>query len=469
MTDKDGRSDRAQCARSQILLRPYQHESIQELRNRIRSGKRRVLLVAPTGSGKTVIAAYIVVLAAKRGSRTLFIAHRRELINQACKRLQEAGLAAEDIGVIMAADPRRRPAAIVQVASVDTLRNRAKPKADIVFIDEAHRALARSYREISEFYPNAVHLGLTATPFRGDGRGLGDMYDDLIVVSSPRQLIEQGYLVEPRVFTVPHDKLPDLASVRVRRGDYDETQLAEAVDQKGLVGNIVDHWLRYASGVRTVAFAVSVEHSKHIAARFAEVGVPAEHLDGSTPKDDRDAALDRLDSGEILVVSNCSLFAEGWDQKSVKCAILARPTKSTTLYLQQAGRILRPWNNRRAIILDHVGCALEHGLPQDDRRYSLATNKEKDVIGIGEPPLQVCKQCYAIIHAALKICPECGCVLRDEFKVPRETDQRLIEVKSRTTPRPVRPLPMSYQTLTKTLRNAVRHRGGRLSWADFGQ
>ena len=378
----------------------------------------------------TTVAGHLIHRAASTGHWSLFIAHRRELINQAYGRLLQMGLPEDEVGVIMARDPRRRPGARVQVASIDTLRNRPKPRADIVFTDECHRILARSHRDVAAHYPDAIHIGLTATPYRADGRGLGEMYDELVQVSSPLELIQQGYLVEPRVFTVPQESLPDLSGIRVRRGDYSETELAEAVDRQSIVGNIVEHWHRHAQGLRTVAFAVSVRHSQHIAEQFRQAGVPAEHLDGTTPLEARDAILHRVDTGETLVVSNCLCLQEGWDQPSVKCAILARPTKSTGLYLQQAGRILRPWGGLGAVILDHAGCALEHGLPQDDRELTLDSAKKRTTGPGTGPPLKTCEECYAVVHAATRLCPECGFVFQPPREVPQETGGDLVEVSA---------------------------------------
>jgi superfamily II DNA or RNA helicase len=412
-----------------VSLRPYQVAAVERLHERIRAGARRVILVAATGAGKTTIAGHIIASSMPQGSRVLFIAHRRELINQAYRRLVEFGLAEDQVGILMAGDSRRRPAAPVQVASVDTLRNRPKPAADLVFIDECHRALSPSYRDIAAHYPNAVHLGLTATPYRADGKGLGDAYDELLLVASPRQLINEGYLVEPRVFTVPPTALPDLTGVRVKGGDYDEAALARAVDRAPLVGNIVEHWLKHAHGIRTVVFAVSVAHSKHIVDRFKQAGVAAEHLDGMTPTPERDAILARLESGETVVIGSVGCLSEGWDQPSVKCAILARPTKSTGLYLQQAGRILRPWQNTQAIILDHGGCAQDHGLPQDDRELSLAAPKKKRMrSGASTSPVKTCPDCYAVLSPATRVCSGCGAELIHDNGVPKEADGALIEV-----------------------------------------
>lgn len=422
-----------------ISLRPYQLSAVEETRVRLRAGKRRLLFVLPTGGGKTVVASHVVSSAIARGKHVLFVAHRRELIKQAFCKLIRNGLDPRDVGIVMAGTEsklvddiapapetlsdaelwriwaRRRPVARVQVASIDTLRNRNKPPADLLIIDEAHRALSSSYVTLAGLYPSAVLLGLTATPYRADGRGLDELFDDLVVVASPRTLIDDGFLVEPTVWTRPAASLPNLEGVKVRGGDYDAKELDAAVDRDGLVGDIVEHWRKHAAGIRTVAFPCSVKHSKHLVSRFVEAGIPAEHLDGETPTPDRDAILARLERGETLVVSSCGVLCEGWDQPSVKCAILARPTKSTGLYLQCAGRILRPFQGQKAVILDHAGCALEHGLPQDDREFSLEGKKKK---AKKASPAKTCPGCLCVLARAARVCPECG------FEFPLEAEGR---------------------------------------------
>ncbi|HMA93957.1 MAG TPA: DEAD/DEAH box helicase family protein, partial [Polyangiaceae bacterium] len=411
----------------------------------------------------TVIAGSIISRAAMNGERVLFLAHRRELINQAYRKLLDFGLPAAAVGVMMASDPRRRPGAPVQVASVDTLRSRAKPSADLVFTDECHRALSQTHRGIAAHYPNARHIGLTATPYRADGKGLGDAYDELLLVASPRQLIDEGFLVEPRIFTVPYSQRPDLSKVKISNGDYAADALEQAVDRTALVGNIVEHWLEHAAGIRTVVFAVSVAHSRHIAERFRAAGITAEHLDGMTPTLERDAILKRLDRGETLVVSGVGVLAEGWDQPSVKCAILARPTKSTGLYLQQAGRILRPWQNQPAIILDHGGCALEHGLPQDDREFSLEGRKKRTKTQL-DSPVRECPSCNAVLAINSRICPECGYQLLAERDLPEEAAGKLVEVSAESfAPARKRSNATEFRTTLDALRNAARS-GNRVSW-----
>lgn len=436
-----------------IPLRPYQLEGIERIREAIRWGKRRVVVVLPTGAGKTVVAAHMIGNSVERGRRSLFLAPRRELVRQTFAKLIHNGLRPDQVGIIMAGTPsrlvdaaapppstlddqrlwevyaRRRPQAPVQVASIDTLRARALPPADLVFVDECHRSISPGCRSILSHYGEAVILGLTATPYRADGRGLDELYEDLVVGASPSTLVGEGFLVAPRAWGVPAQSMPDLSGVKLKGGDYDATQLGEACDQAGLVGDIVEHWLRLAKNLRTVVFAASVAHSKHIAARFREAGVAAEHLDGTTPTPDRDAILARLGRGDTRVVVNVGVLCEGWDMPSVKCLVLARPTKSLGLFLQMAGRILRPFEGLEAIILDHAGCITEHGFPTDDREFSLEGRKKRNALPT-EPPAKTCPECFAILPAALRLC-DCGHEFPPPARKPlEEKDGELVELPS---------------------------------------
>lgn len=425
-----------------VTLRPYQTTAVAELDTRAVPGAR-ILCVAPTGAGKTTIFCRLVADALACGGRCLVIAHRTELISQAYGRLITSGVPEHQVGVIMAdgvivhpITGRRvncaRPLAAVQVASIDTLRNRLKaakpPGVTLVIIDECHRALAKSYRDVFDAYPDAVHLGFTATPYRGDGRGLGDVYRELLVVTTPKTLMAEGFLSEPRVFS--HPKRADLSKVQTVAGDYDQEQLAEACDKRELVGSIVEHWHRHLEGVRTVAFSVNVAHAIHIAEEFRAAGVPAEPLDGETKPEERAAILARLDRGETLVVANCNVLTEGWDQPSAKGCILAAPTKSRAKYIQQAGRVLRPWNGVMPVILDHAGCVLEHDLPQADWEFSLDGKKRraKSKVSVKECPV-----CFGAVPSQARTCTYCGnpFVAADSEcgEPPSERDGQLVEVK----------------------------------------
>lgn len=262
-------------------------------------------------SGKTVLFARLVAGACAKISPSLILAHRGELLEQTWRKVEDAGVPREQLGMIWASDRRANARALCQIASVQTLVRRRPPPAKLVVIDESHRALSESYLQLVAEYPDAVVVGFTATPWRLDGKGLGQLYEKLVVVATVPELIEQGFLCKPRVFS--HPTKPDLSGVKLKGGDYDERALAKAVDTKVLIGSIVEHWQLHAQGARTIAFAASVEHSKNIAQAFIDAGIPAEHVDGETPADDRAAILARLASGETRVISNCSLFTEGFD------------------------------------------------------------------------------------------------------------------------------------------------------------
>ena len=396
------------------ILRPYQTAVVAEFEKAIAENLKKLLLVAPTGSGKTVIMAAIIAATVAKHLRVLVIAHRREIVSQTSRKLHDRGVRH---GMIQAGfDPR--PFEAVQVASVHTLRARALssdamrlPLADLLIIDESHHARARTYQKIIDAYPDATLLGLTATPCRGDGLGLGNIFKTMIECPQIAELIAQGYLVKSRVYAPIN---PDLRGVRTQAGDYVESQLAQRMDQAKLIGDIVTHWHKYGERRRTVAFAVNVQHSIHLRDEFLHSGVRAEHLDGATPTAERDAILARLEAGETELVTNCMVLTEGWDQPAVGCCILARPTKKMGLYRQMIGRVLRPDDGKPdAIILDHSGVVFRHGLPEDYVEWTLDTDRravapahqarlERKV-----PGLLQCTQCSAL-RLGGKPCPSCG-------------------------------------------------------------
>lgn len=438
-----------------IPLRDYQEDAKRRARELVSSGISRAVLVAPMGSGKTVLAASIIYSAVQYGNRVLFVADQRELIRQCFCKLVRAGISPHDIGIIMANTPsgssgtlfsaldpqlsdrdiwqmfgRVRPGAPVQIASIDTYKNRAKPPADLVIVDECHEALGKGHMAMFANYPDAVFIGLTATPYRSDGRGLGEFWHHLEIVTTTSALMASGALVDPLVWTVPLDRLPDLAGVKVNsKGDFDEEELAVAMDKPELVGDIVDHWYRRANGIRTVAFATGVQHSKDITAKFRGAGIRAEHLDALTPLEQRDAILGRLESGETHIVVNCGILCKGWDQPSVKCAILARPTKSKALHRQQMGRILRPFNGQGAIILDHSGNVRWLGRPEDEGEMTLEPRK-KGRKGAAAPSCKTC-ECLAVLPSATRICPICGhqfSAASAERGAPEEVAGELVQI-----------------------------------------
>ena len=220
-------------------------------------------------------------------------------------------------------------------------------------VDEAHRARARTYEQILGAYPDAVILGLTATPCRGDGRGLGNVFEVMVECPSVSELIDLDFLVPTKVYAPTK---PDLKGVATRQGDYVARQLEDRMNTAELVGDIVTHWHRLAEGRQTVVFASGVQHSIHLRDEFRTSGVWAEHIDGKTPKEERDEILKRLSRKEIDLVTNCMVLTEGWDQPEVSCVVLARPTKHMGLYRQMVGRVLRPAEGKSdALVIEHAG------------------------------------------------------------------------------------------------------------------
>jgi DNA repair protein RadD len=410
-----------------IELRPYQIEVVDCI-ERLLGTAARPLIVAPTGSGKTVIAAEIINRVLARGGRVLVIAHRREIIRQTADKLIAAGVTP---GIVLAGfEKELRPYANVQVAGIQTLHARAvrsnrmpMPAATLVIIDEAHHARARTYQKVIDQYPDAPIIGLTATPVRGDGRGLGNIFTEIVETPQVAELIELEHLVPTKVYA-PVD--PNLKGVKTRTGDYVLEQLSRRMNTDQLVGDVVSDWLKHGERRKTVVFAVDVAHSVHIKNEFVNFDVRAEHLDGSTPKAERDAILARLKSGETEVVVNCMVLTEGWDLPEVSCCILARPTKQMGLFRQMVGRVLRPAEGKpNAIILDHSGAVYRHGLPEDHIEWTLAVDRraenpanEKRKRG-EEPKLCECPQCHVLMTGP----PPCGhCAWMPAPRRGRDTD-----------------------------------------------
>lgn len=386
------------------ILRPYQQEAIVRLRQEFKAGKLRLMLQAATGSGKTAIASAMINRCHGLGKRAIFICDREELIDQASRRFDAEGI---PHGVIQAQHERCRPWEPVQVASIQTLmRRKVIPEADLVVIDEAH-TLFEWHKEIMRRLDNVPVIGLSASPW---AKGLGKHFEALVVVASTQELIDLGFLVEPIVYA---PSAPELDNVRTVRGDYEEKALAEAANLPKLVGDIVSHWLKLARGRRTLCFAVDVAHSKSIVAQFQAAGVMAEHLDGYQDKDDRREIIARFRRGEVEVLSSCEVLTKGFDAPEASCAILARPTKSLMVYIQQVGRVLRIAEGKSdCIVLDHAGNTERLGFVTDDftrpldmgkKAEASAANKERE-----EPLPKKCPACHHVKPARIHTCPKCG-------------------------------------------------------------
>lgn len=389
-----------------MQLRDYQVKLIEDLRTQMRAGARKQLCVLPTGGGKTVLIAHMHRESSSRGMPSMFAVHRRELIEQTVETFRQVGIEPGIIASGYDANPDR----LVQVASIQTVSRRLhklgwlRDKIKMFNVDEAHHAVSKSWSKVVEFFDRAFVVGLTATPERLDGKGLGQHFEAMTCGPTTGELIEMGYLSRYRCVVPPG---VDLKGVHRRAGDYKREELAAAMGKPGITGNAVLEYLKRAKGKRAIAFHVSIELSAALAQAFREAGVPAEHVDSNTSTAERDAAMRRFRAGETLVLCNVYLFGEGVDVPAAEVGIFMRPTCSLALYLQQVGRVLRPSEGKEyALLIDHAGNVERHGLPCDERDWSLE-GYAKDSEVKTPSVVKVCPVCYAAVKRGPAICPIC--------------------------------------------------------------
>lgn len=423
-----------------LTLRPYQTRAIELVIEAVGNGSRRPLLALPTGAGKTVIAAEIIRRHIERGGQALLLAPRRELITQASDKLTAAGL---DHGVVLAgARDRVNLYARVQVASIDTvvsrLRRHGKLPVELqgmtlVIIDEGHLAVTVRRQDLLRQWPRAIHIGLTATPTRKDGRALGVLFDRLVEPVTVAELTEAGYLAPARYFSVSE---PDLARITTVAGDYNSKQLDEAVNRPELVGDVVGTWLARAADRRTIVFGTSVEHSIALTGAFLRAGVAAEHVDGGMRPDVRTGIIERYRRGDTQVLCNCFIASFGFDAPETSAIVLARPTKSLMLHLQMIGRGLRIAGDKTdCLVIDHAGNVHRHGFAADERAWTLdgerALKERSGGKGATSERKQLdCPECTAVFSGT-RTCPECGFYLAPAGKLVEALDGELVEIGER--------------------------------------
>lgn len=384
-----------------ISLRDYQHEMILGLREAYASGARAPMLLSPTGSGKTRTGAAMVSGARSKGLSVAWVCDRLELIEQASATFDQFGMAH---GVIQGNHPRWRPYEKLQVASIQTLARRDIEPFDLVIIDEAH-ILHEAHKKILAGWTKSKFLGLSATPFTA---GLGRHFDRLVQGPSVKKLIERGFLVPFKVWAPTE---PDLTGVKVVAGEWQEAELAKAMNTTKVVGDIVQNWVEKAYGRQTIVFAVDVAHSKHIAEQFNAVGVSARHIDGYMPLEERQPIVAAYRRGEFTVLVNCGIVDKGFDAPETSCLIQARPIRSSlALHIQQIGRALRTAPGKEdAIILDHAGNHLRHGMATDPLPNELDDGRKKKVKAKKKEHLpKPCPKCQYVKPPKCVECPSCG-------------------------------------------------------------
>jgi len=442
-------------------LRPYQNQLANDIRGAFGSGANRPLAVSPTGSGKTVLFSYITSQVLKRGSRVIIIAHRREILDQISATLKRVGV---PHGFIQAGKSTSTQPAMV--ASIQTLARRLDtvPAPDLVIIDEAHHSVSKSYVQMFAAWPTAKFIGVTATPERLDGKGLGVMFDRMVMGPSVQWLIDNGFLAQP-VYYAPREAV-DLSQVHTIAGDFDRSETEEIVDTPRITGDAVTHYVRFCNRQRAVAFCISVAHAQHVADTFNSCGIPSASIDGTLDPEVRKQRVDDLTAGKILVLTSCELISEGFDLPAVNAAILLRPTQSLSMHLQQVGRALRPYPGKtNAIILDHVGNCLRHGLAEQERDWDLG-GREKRLKKSSLVETKQCSKCFAIFAGT--VCPQCGAQREIAAREIEEVDGELqrLSIEDISKKREERREEGKCKTLDD-FRALAKQRGYKLGWAFF--
>jgi len=399
-----------------MKLRDYQALALERLRLSLRAGKRRPVLMAPTGAGKTQIAIALIKAALAKGSKVIFTVDRLQLIDQTAKVFLESGL---EFGVIQP-DYFQDYSKPLQLASVQTLTRRSSlPEVDLLINDECHVVYSRLSGMMQACWKNVPVVGLSATPFT---KGLGSIYDDLVVAETTAGLIRQGYLSDFVAWGPPG---PDLSGVKTQAGDYNQKELGERVNKTKIVGDVVSTWLKRGENRQTLCFAVNVAHSQAIVSEFLGNGVPAEHIDAYTSTEEREEVIARFEAGQTKILSNCGITTKGFDSPNTDCLILARPTKSLSLHIQMLGRVLRVGDNRsEAIILDHGGNIARLGFPTDPLPEYLCNGKRSENKNTQEAKEKLPSACEKCHHLSTKfVCPKCGHVPTKDHGIEATEDQ----------------------------------------------
>lgn len=411
------------------------------------SGHKAPVLVLGTGGGKTVIFCAVTEGAAAKGKRVMILVHRKELLEQCSKGLARLGVSHGLISPNYTPD-RQNP---VQVASIHTLIRRLDRVVppDLIIIDEGHHAVAGSWKKIIAAFPSAKLLLVTATPERLDGRGLGDVADDMVLGPETSWLIDEGWLSRPVYFGPPIGV--DLSNVPMRGADFDPAAVAELLDKPSIHGCAVEHYRKICPYAPAIAFCASVKHAEHMAEQFRAAGFRAQSVDGAMTDTDRATAIASLGDGRLHVLTSCDIISEGTDIPTVTAAILLRPTQSLSLHLQQIGRVLRPiyaegfdlettegrlsamaaGPKPRAVILDHVGNLNRHGYAEDPRAWTLDSSKtrrarKKD--DLVEVKVRQCPACYCCHGPLLTVCPNCGHRHETKVREIRTVEGTLVEL-----------------------------------------
>lgn len=404
-------------------------------RELVLNNAKSTLLTAPTGSGKTTVAAFLTQQLNQRlGWNVLFLAPKREIVHQTAARMLRSGIRCGTImaGEVLSPD---RPVQIASNASYLRWRGRkvANAAPSLIIVDEAHGALSRTMVKLLDDYAGrgSKLLGMTATPVRSDGQGLGRLFDTMVCAPGVHDLTVAGFLV-PMDYYV--GIVPDTRGIRITAGDYSQDELAAVMNREALVGDVADNYARLAKGRPALLFASGVQHSLHLRDRLRGAGFHVEHIDGETPSSERDAIHNKLAHGELDIVTNANVYIEGTDLPCVSCIIDAQPTKSLGRYLQKAGRGLRIQPGKsECVYLDHAGNVYEHGRVELPRTWKLTQGRElgdqlKRETAQRRAEEHACSHCGALF--AGHTCPKCGATRERPAKLHDTVDANLEKLGS---------------------------------------
>lgn len=376
-----------------LKLRYYQEELKNKCREAFKKYKR-VIMLAPCGSGKTITSTSIINDSVKKGNKVWFIVHRKELLDQAVNTLKRCEVPMDNVRVYM----------------IQSLANRLDKIQEIpnfIILDECQHSTSKTYLRLINKFPDSYFLGLTATPCRLSGKPLGDIFQYMVSAITTEDLIKQGYLAQYDYYAPKTNA--DFTKVKIKNGDYDTEEIEKVMDNKKIYGNIIEEYQKLANNRKTIIYCASISYSKKIEKLFNDNGFPAKHFDGTTPKNERDKIIEDFRNNKIKILTNVDLIGEGFDVPDCECCLLLRPTQSLSLYIQQATRCLRPNRDKRAIIIDFVGNVFRHGMPTETRDWSLTEkitcqNKtgERDIL------TRQCGNCFKVYQGISKICPYCG-------------------------------------------------------------
>lgn len=320
-----------------MKLRPHQIGAIDEIRQLMRQGHKRIMLAATTSFGKTVVAAHMMMEARAKGKRGVMICDRVQLVQQSLEKFDAAGL---EVGVIQGNHERTNYSKPIQVASIQTLtKRRIMAEFDFAIIDEAHTHY-QGLTTMMKAYDNVPFIGLSATPY---SRGLGKHYSAMVVPITTRELLDLGWLCPVKYYA---GETPDLDQIKIKQsktanGDFDPDSLSVEMEKPKLIGDAVKTWQKYGEDSQTIAFCPSIAHSRKLVDAFNEAGVPAVHIDAYTDPEARQEVYRQHNEGEFKVLSCSSLLNTGYDSPSTRCIIDCYPTKSLIRYVQRVGREMR--------------------------------------------------------------------------------------------------------------------------------